>query len=50
MKGGIYMKPETQQALINSGKIILTVAAQAAFAQLLIELQKHIGFHQPNKR
>jgi hypothetical protein len=39
----IIMTDATKQALVASGKIILTVALQAAIAQTFIEVQKYLN-------
>jgi hypothetical protein len=43
------MSQELKQALIESGKIVLAVAVQAAIVQLGIEVQKHMGLTKPQK-
>ena len=40
------MTDATKQALVASGKIILTVALQAAIAQTVIEVQKYLNNQQ----
>ena len=40
------MTEETKKALVNSGKVILAVALQAAIAQTVIEVQKYLNNQQ----
>ena len=40
------MTEETKKALVNSGKVILAVALQAAVTQAVIEVQKYLNNQQ----